>query len=299
MQQRESAILQQIDETEADIAVYRDALRELKEKLRALQSEEANSSQSEEEINALRASAEEELTSQRSQCDRFKAEREEKSRKLHDLEVEYASLLSAVEKEEADMKRLSVEKDELVKRILETETVQKDLEGKLHALEAEAEEKELTEEEKKAVQEIVDKIAALSKEKEEINARQAELEAQKTELQETITKQSDKRYRCEIEISKIDTNLENMRVRIDETYAMDYEACLAFRTENFNVDEAASVISVLKRKITMLGDVNPHAVEEYADEKAHYDEMVTQRDEPAKGNRGSDHGAQRDSATKC
>lgn len=60
---------------------------------------------------------------------------------------------------------------------------------------------------------------------------------------------------------------------------MDYEACLSLKKEAFNVDEAASVIAVLKRKITMLGAVNPNAVEEYAEEKAHYDEMVTQRDD--------------------
>ncbi len=279
LQQREAAVLQQIEEAEADIGVYEEALAELTEKLKALQSEEENSSRSEEELNSLRAGAEEELTSQRSQCDRFKAEREEKSKKLHDLEVEYAALLSAVEKEEADVRRLTAEKEELVKRIFDTEASKKDLEGKLHALEAEAQEKELTDEEKAAVQEIVEKIAALSKEKEEINARQTELEEEKNSLQEQITKQSDKRYKCEIEISKIDTNLENMRLRIEEAYAMDYEACLSLKKEAFNVDEAASVIAVLKRKITMLGAVNPNAVEEYAEEKAHYDEMVTQRDD--------------------
>ena len=279
LQQREAAVLQQIEEAEADIGVYEEALAELTEKLKALQSEEEKSSRSEEELKSLRAGAEEELTSQRSQCDRFKAEREEKSKKLHDLEVEYAALLSAVEKEEADVKRLTAEKEELVKRIFDTEASKKDLEGKLHALEAEAQEKELTDEEKAAVQEIVEKIAALSREKEEINVRQTELEEEKTSLQEQITKQSDKRYKCEIEISKIDTNLENMRLRIEEAYAMDYEACLSLKKEAFNVDEAASVIAVLKRKITMLGAVNPNAVEEYAEEKAHYDEMVTQRDD--------------------
>lgn len=279
LQQREAAVLQQIEEAEADIGVYEEALAELTEKLKALQSEEENSSRSEEELNSLRAGAEEELTSQRSQCDRFKAEREEKNKKLHDLEVEYAALLSAVEKEEADVRRLTAEKEELVKRIFDTEASKKDLDGKLHALEAEAQEKELTDEEKAAVQEIVEKIAALSKEKEEINIRQTELEEEKNSLQEQITKQSDKRYKCEIEISKIDTNLENMRLRIEEAYAMDYEACLSLKKEAFNVDEAASVIAVLKRKITMLGAVNPNAVEEYAEEKAHYDEMVTQRDD--------------------
>lgn len=279
LEQREAALGQQIENAEADIAVYREALQELNAKLEALRSEEENSSKSEEELNSLRADAEEQLTSQRSQCDRFRSEREEKSKNLHDLEVEYAALVSAVEKEEETVRRLTSEKEELVKRIMETEQSRKDFQGKLNELEAVAQEKELTEEERAAVQEIMDKIAAISKEKEEINARQAALEEEKTSLQERITKQSDKRYKCEIEISKIDTNLENMRLRIDEAYHMDYEGCLALRKEGFDVEEAATVIAVLKRKITMLGAVNPNAVEEYDEEKAHYDEMITQRDD--------------------
>ena len=94
-----------------------------------------------------------------------------------------------------------------------------------------------------------------------------------------MTKNSDKRYKCEIEISKIDTNLENTRQRMEEAYELDYEGCLAFRKEGFNVDEAATLIAALKRKITMLGAVNPNAVEEYEYEKTHCEEMVTQRDD--------------------
>ena len=39
------------------------------------------------------------------------------------------------------------------------------------------------------------------------------------------------------------------------------------------------MISALKRKITMLGAVNPNAVEEYNYEKKHCEEMITQRDD--------------------
>ncbi|MBQ8885990.1 MAG: chromosome segregation protein SMC [Clostridia bacterium] len=276
---REETLLREIEEAKADVAIYEEALSEFEIKLSALKAEEMSSSKSEEELAALRADAEEALASQKKQCEQYKAEREEKSAKLHDLEVEYAALVSAAEQAAADIKRLTLEKEELVKRILETETEKATAEEKLAALEEEAQEKELTEEEKKAVQEIVDKIAAVSKSKEELNAKQLELEEKRNALQEELTKQSDKRYKCEIEISKIDTNLENMRQRLEEAYGLDYEGCLEFRREGFNVEEAAGVISTLKRKITMLGNVNPNAVEEYAEERTHYDEMVTQRDD--------------------
>jgi chromosome segregation protein len=125
----------------------------------------------------------------------------------------------------------------------------------------------------------VDEINEISKEKELVNANQLALEEEKAGLQETLAKQNDKRYKCELEISKIDTNLENIRQRMEEGYALDYEGCLAFRKDDFNVEEAATIITALKRKITMLGAVNPNAVEEYEYEKTHCEEMVTQRDD--------------------
>ena len=279
LMQRETALTQQIVEAESDIATYSEALGEFRLKLKVLQEEEANSSLSEEQLNERRKQAELQMQSQHSQCDRFKEERAEKSKTLHDLEVEYAALCSDLQKQKENIERLTGEKDELVKRILDMEYEKTETETKLNGLEAEAQEKELTEEEKAAVQAIVDEIAELSKQKEEINATQLALEEERTGLQETLTKNSDKRYKCEIEISKIDTNLENTRLRMEEAYELDYEGCLVFRKADFNVDEAASIISALKRKITLLGAVNPNAVEEYEYEKEHCQEMITQRDD--------------------
>ena len=279
LMQRETALTQQIVEAESDIATYSEALGEFRLKLKVLQEEEANSSLSEEQLNERRKQAELQMQSQHSQCDRFKEERAEKSKTLHDLEVEYAALCSDLQKQKETIERLTGEKDELVKRILDMEYEKTETETKLNGLEAEAQEKELTEEEKAAVQAIVDEIAELSKQKEEINATQLALEEERTGLQETLTKNSDKRYKCEIEISKIDTNLENTRLRMEEAYELDYEGCLVFRKADFNVDEAASIISALKRKITLLGAVNPNAVEEYEYEKEHCQEMITQRDD--------------------
>ena len=279
MTQRESALTQQLTEAETDIETYALTLADYRQKLKELQEEEANSSMSEEQLAARRKSAEAEMESQRSQCEAFKTERTEKNDKLLALEKEYASLTSAVLAQKQTVVRITAEKEELVKRILDMEYEQTDTQTKLNGLEAEAQEKELTDEEKAAVQEIMDKIAAITAEKEQINATQLKLEEEKTGLQETLTKSTDKRFKCEIEISKIDTNLENTRQRMEEGYALDYEGCLAFRKEIFNIEEATNTISVLKRKITMLGAVNPNAVEEYEYEKNRCEEMCTQRED--------------------
>ena len=277
--QREAALTTQLREAESDEEVYLAACNEFREKLKALEFEEASSSQNEEKLKSLRESAEAELTSQKSQCDMFKEERAKKSVQLRDYELEYTSLQSALKKYEEDKERLTAEKEDLVKRILDTEEEKKIAEENLAMLEKEAEAKELTDEEKKAVQAIVDEIAKLTEEKEKINELQISLDTQKEDLQEKHSKNIEKRYRLELEVAKIDTNLENMRLRVEEAYGMDYEGCLALRKDNFDVVQAATDIAVLKGKITKLGAVNPNAEIEYEDERVHYDEMVTQRDD--------------------
>ena len=279
LMQRETALTQQLTEAESDEETYGQALDELRGKLQTLQSEEANSSMSEEEIINRRQSAEAQMETQRSQCDSFKEERASKSEALRAAELDYASLRLETEKQTETIARLTVEKEELVKRILDMEYEKTDTQTRLNGLEAEAAEKELTDEERAAVQAIVDEINEISKEKELVNANQLALEEEKAGLQETLTKQNDKRYKCELEISKIDTNLENTRQRMEEAYELDYEGCLAFRKEPFNVAEAANTITVLKRKITLLGAVNPNAVEEYEYEKERCEQMTTQRDD--------------------
>ena len=279
LSQREISLTKESEEAQSNIDVYAETLKGFEEKLGRLKDEEAYAGKSEEELNAMRQGAEATLEKQRGQCEAFKAERDEKSAKLHALEVEKAATEKQIESLNADIGRYEAEKEDLIARIISTEREKATAEAELSALEEKAKQAELTEEEKAAVQAVNDEIATVSAEKEALNIRQVQLDEERTAVQEELTKQTDKRYKCEIEISKIDTNLENMRQRIEEAYGIDYEGCLALKAENFNVDEAAGLISALKRKITLLGNVNLNAVEEYADEKAHYDEMTVQRDD--------------------
>lgn len=282
-EQRETGLTGQIEEAKGDIEVYSLALEDYKNRLLSIEAEEKNSSASEKELNDLRFGAEEALQNQKDQCEKFKKEREEKSEKLLGLEVEKSALEERAKKLIADAERLQKEKNELISRLATTEEEKKNAEEKLSLMELEAQSKELTEEEAKAVREIEERIETLSKEKEELNGKQLELEQRKESLQEELTKQSDKRYKCEIEISKIDTTLESMRQRLEEAYQLDYEGCLALKAETYDVEEGLQTITSLKRKIAALGIVNPTAVEEYAEEEKHYKEMSEQKEDLEKG----------------
>ncbi len=280
--QRESSLMRSLAEVEADVQIYSGTLEDFKTKLALLEGQAANSTQSAEELLALRNSAEEMLSSQKNQCEAYKAERDEKSKKLHELEVEMAALNASLTKFAEDFDRLSVEKEDLLKRIVDTSREKLTAEEMLQGLETEAEAKELTEEEKAAVQVIVERLEALSKEKEVINAQLTELETKKEAAQEELSSLTEKRHENEMSVSLVRSRLEGLRDHIMEEYGLDYEACLPYRKEGFKVTEANNTISALKRKITSLGAINHNAVEEYAAEKERYDEMTTQRNDIVK-----------------
>ena len=280
--QRENSLTRSLAEVDADIELYVGTLNEFKAKLSLLESQAENSSQSEEELQAIRQSAEDLLNSQRNQCESYKAERDEKSKKLREIELELASLNESLKKYSEDFERLNLEKEDLLKRIVDTSKEKLAAEEMLGGLETEAEEKELTEEEKAAVQAIVERLEALQKEKEAVNARISELEAKKEAAQTELSTLTEKRHENEMSVSLVVSRLEGLRDHIMEEYGLDYEGCLPYRKEGFKVTECNNTISALKRKITSLGAINHNAVEEYAAEKERYDEMTMQRDDVLK-----------------
>ena len=282
LSQRETALTQQIADAETDIITCAEAIENMKRKLAILKEEEENSSLSEEQIAARRKKAEEEMANQKGQLETFKEERTVKSGQLRSMEMEYATLKTELEQSKEDIERLTAEKEDLVKRTVDIEFELTETQTKLNQYEAAEKETQLTEEEMKAVQELTEKIEAISKEKEVINAAQLDLEEKRTGLQADLEKAKEKRYKWELEISKIDTNLENTRARIEEAYELDYEGCLPYRKEAFNLEESTQAIATLKRKITLLGAVNPNAVEEYDYEKEYCEHMITQRDDLSK-----------------
>ncbi|MDE7083956.1 MAG: hypothetical protein K2O81_01780, partial [Clostridia bacterium] len=72
-----------------------------------------------------------------------------------------------------------------------------------------------------------------------------------------------KLHNQEMAMQKIDSDLEFLQQRIEEEYHEDYEGCLKYKVEDFDVGAASSVIINCKRQITMLGPVNLTAIEDY------------------------------------
>ncbi len=110
----------------------------------------------------------------------------------------------------------------------------------------------------------------------EISANIKKIDENKTLAMEAVSVVNDKKFREESNLTKVDTELENMQERIYEEYSLTYNGCLEFRRPDFEIKEALIEINKLKKEISALGYVNVHAIEDVATLLDRYNEMSTQ-----------------------
>lgn len=83
------------------------------------------------------------------------------------------------------------------------------------------------------------------------------------------------------ELEKVDNNLSDLANYIRDAYDLDYEGSLEFRQEDFDSETAQKTVSGLKKEIEKLGDINPLAVQQYADKSEDYQKQIESRNDVA------------------
>lgn len=97
-------------------------------------------------------------------------------------------------------------------------------------------------------------------------------------LHKTYARDVDRVHRADLSRAKVESDLRALQNRIWDSYEVTYAGAEEFRiTEHFDPVEADRQAAELSTKIRALGTVNVHAVEEYAETKARYDDLTTQQ----------------------
>ena len=97
-------------------------------------------------------------------------------------------------------------------------------------------------------------------------------------LHQSLQRDTDKAHRMELNRARTEGDLKALRDRIWNTYEITYAGAEEYRfTESFSLTEADREAAQLSAEIRALGPVNVRAVEEYADTRARYDEIMEQR----------------------
>ncbi len=126
--------------------------------------------------------------------------------------------------------------------------------------------------------------SAQEKETRELEERRSATQRELTEVLSSMdslnagyNRDSERLHRLELQRSRVENDSKNLTERIWNTWQLTYAGAEEYRkTEGFNEKEAEHRCAELSSEIRELGDVNVHAVEEYADTKARYDELYSQ-----------------------
>ncbi len=213
---------------------------------------------------------------------KIRAERDEIVANMTTVKVEIASCEEKIKSLDEELNRLLLEKD---KQLSNIDALKKHLEeNEKFVANAESMIKEKIENAGPSL--AKDQLQKIRSEKEELQNRKIlisekikKLDETKTMVMEEIAKVNDKKYKEEANLSKVDTELENMQERIYEEYSLTYSGCLEFRRPDFDIKEALIEINKLKRNISALGYVNVHAIEDCSALLERYNDMTTQADD--------------------
>ncbi len=281
--QKEIALSDLIADAERDRAEYTALLETLEKRVGDLESEVLSSAESEGILNKIRSEAAAEAAARQAESGKLREERDKLREELQSLRVESATLASARQAEEEALRRLEEEKQQLLAKVDETHVEITRTETLIKQLKQDEEKVALTDEEQKAVASIRANIARVESEKRETAERQTELSDGKRSLLAEQQNLGDKKHESELEISKAEVSLENMKQRIEEAYGLTYETACTLRDEHYDLSQSYNNINSLRRKIAALGPVNQNAEEDYDQLFARYTEMQTQKDDLDKG----------------
>ena len=281
-EQLSESLLKQLSSEESRYSVFAQTAEMISSRLAALDDKYSETTRGASDLNERSTEASSAIENISTQYDALVKRRDEKLEELNSARVEKASLEAAVKSGKENTERLTSEKEELINKIARTRAAIPDIERELEELNRQAEHSALTKEEQAVVDDIRERIKATTDNKVATNERIKQIDIERLELHKSIQENTDRRNNQQIALTKLDADLENMQQRIMDEYGEDYEGCLKYKTEDFDIESAPGTVASLKRQITMLGAINPNAVEEYNQIKERYDKMASDKEDMEK-----------------
>lgn len=273
-EQLSDSLLKQLSSEESRLSVFSQTEQMITSRLAALDDKYSETTRGASDLNERSTEASTAIESISTQYDVLVKQRNDKLEALNAARVEKASLDAAVKSNKENTERLSAEKEDLIKKIARTRASIPDIERELEELNRQAENSVLTAEEQAVVDDIRDRITKVTESKTALNERIKQLDIERFDIGKRTQELTDRRNGQQIALTKLEADLENMQQRILEEYGEEYEGCLKYKVEDFDIASAPAQTASLKRQITMLGSINPNAVAEYREIKERYDKMA-------------------------
>lgn len=269
--------LQACEETEGEIKLeceqLEDTLKEISAELENINTMQGN-------FESSNTDAQASISARQFEYNKKQLEREKINQKLTDARIECAGLekeLDAIVNNAQRMGELIKNLDEARTKLL-AEGVE--LEKQLASVKKEKEESiEKTGSMQGELQETEEKERLEEANREQINSLLKENEEKRRRFEQEIYDAGERRHKVEMQMAKVDNDLQYLENRIWEEYELTSAGAEEFRDPEFKLTGAQTEINKLKKSITALGNVNVNAIDEYVETKERFDDLSSQRDD--------------------
>lgn len=230
-------------------------------------------------LSGNREDADELIREKRVKFEELRKQRDVTNEHILSVKVEIASKKANIESVNGDLERLEAEIDKQNHAIalIDQQIAQND--EFIAAAEAMIQEKLASapsSEKKMELERTLAKRSEIEESKISLSDAIQKLDQEKTNLMEELNRISDRKFREEMNLAKVDTELEQMQERIYEEYSLTYVDCLDHRRADFDIEIAMPEINKLKKSINALGYVNVNAIEDCKVLLDRYDDLSSQ-----------------------
>ena len=121
-----------------------------------------------------------------------------------------------------------------------------------------------------------EELAKKEEEKSKIQEDIRRLDDSRTQLLNEVNILQDKKYKQDIALSKVDTDIETMQERVWTEYGLTYDSALEFKDNNYDPKMGNSSINKIKKDIIALGHINERAIEDCKTLEERFGKMYNQ-----------------------
>jgi len=200
------------------------------------------------------------------QFSELKNKKELYSTQITGLKVDIASLESEIISLEQEKTRLQSELEIINELVVDLSSEFEKNKQQFEVLKANVVNSESSIESVEIDNELKEKKEELAKQgeyKQNLQSKLRLLEEQRMNLNAEVNRLQDKKYQQDLNLTKVDTDIETMQERVWTEYELTYATALDYRQEMFNLKDAMPEISRIKKEISKLGNVNVNAIEDY------------------------------------
>lgn len=215
----------------------------------------------------------------------LKEKREKYNSEVTAKRVEIASLEKEVLASEQEVERLEKQQGELKYNLELARDERANNEKNINdanQLIAEMLEENTSVESKNKLAAFKEEQAKLESNKQKLQQSLKELDEKRTFLIEETNRISEKKVMEEMKVSKVDSDIDQMRERIAEEYELTYETCQNYKQADFNLTKGLQEITKIKREISKLGYINVSAIESSGVLNERYTALKAQADDLTK-----------------